>query len=75
MSTKFFDYESTFEVQDLKDENAPKNKSNVFKLVKSILINFSQNCSCFLASQSIFDGAWSRGELVTQVQIKSELFL
>ena len=48
MSTKFFDYESTFEVQDLKDENAPKKKTNIFKLVKSILINFLKTVAAFL---------------------------
>jgi hypothetical protein len=49
MSTKFFDYESTFEVQDMKDDNAPKKKKrNVFKLVKSILINVLKTVAAFL---------------------------
>ena len=49
MSTKFFDYESTFEVQDMKDDNAPKKKKrNVFKLVKSILINVLKLVAAFL---------------------------
>ena len=48
MSTKFFDYESTFEVQDMKDENIPKKKTNIFKLVKSILINVLKMVATFL---------------------------